>query len=83
MYDFDGPNAHNGMARQSPGAGWVVTVIAAKEREKLLLGVDAELAEHHAEVVSHRVRAEVHLGCDRADPFTAREAHNDLPLTFR
>src|SRR5260370_16575442 len=71
------------MVATSWPAGRSVTVVAMEQDEKLLLGMDAELLEYRAEMVSHGVGAEVHLGGDGPDPFTAGETENDLPLALR
>ena len=63
--------------------GRFVTFVAMQKEEKLLLGVDAELREHRAEMVPDGAGAEVHLGGDGPDPLAAGETKHDLPLALR
>ena len=51
--------------------------------DQLRLGVHAELAEYHAQVIPHGARAQVQRLGDGRWPLAAEDSVEDLPLTAR
>src|ERR1700722_4122215 len=64
-------------------ARWFALGTGTPEREELRLGMDAELLEDRAEVISDGAPAQVHLGGDGGHTVALDQARGDLPLARR